>query len=159
MDGINRGGLQMKMKREALPTIVGYFDELPANKIDQWEALWDQGNPCCVFAHLAHILGAGDYYRDGAAAFCRVLGANMAHVLLMLRQCGAPRNCFGTDKWPVALSQVFRRLAQIESLPDTRGADLADADLTDAYLVDANLAGANLAGAYLDGRQPCGRQP
>ena len=141
--------------------ITDYFRGLPADRLDQTIGLWTEGTPCCVGAHLAHLLSAGTDYLDGADVWANLVGGNRAHAILILRECGAPRDPFSSEPWLTPPAEVFARAEQVEELPSLRGADLRDAvlmladlrgsDLSRADLRGADLSGTDLSGANLSG--------
>ena len=138
---------------------------------------WDQKNgtyegdnvPCCVGAKLAWELEQSVSYINGAKAFCELIGANYAQIIVMLKNAGAGDNPFGASKWPEDPHEVFKNLEKIEKLPSLEGADLRfmalrgaklkwanlknsdleDADLRYSNLRNTDLSGANLRGARL----------
>ena len=132
-----------------------------AGKWSQREGKFSLNGPCCVGAKLAHCLEAGNDYLAGADAFAQLMGATRAHVILLLRQAGAGFNPLSGDPWPHDREMVWNALAQIEAMPDLRGAnlqgvdlecvDLRGADLRGAVLCRTNLRGANLRGTDLRG--------
>ena len=154
--------------------VVSYFKNLDKSRIDQCYGEYSPTDPCCVGAHLAHILGVvgqgklGDY-TYGIEAWCGLVGGNRLHAVVMLRECGAPRNPFDIDDWEVNPAEVFAKVYAIEELPDLCGrsfervnlryADLSGADLREvdftggsleyAVFRGANLEGANFRQAYL----------
>ena len=134
--------------------ITHYFRTLPADRLDQNNGFYDidePNKPCCVGAHLAHLLSEGDSYMDGADAWAKLAGGNRAHAILILRECGAPHDPFGVAPWETPPAEVFARAEQVEGLPSLRGADLSGADLSGADLRKANLGGADLRDADLSG--------
>ena len=136
---------------ERVAKITQYFTDLPANEIDQGQASYGK-RPCCVGAHLAHLLQVGETertaaYLSGADALARRLGGTRAHLILMLRECGASYDPFDNAPWHLPAAEVFQRLATIETLPSLVGADLHATNLRGAILEGVNLTGANLAEA------------
>ena len=138
-------------------------------KVDQSYGIYDADTPCCVGAHLAHYLQVTTEddeitYNTGAEAWARAIGANRVQAILLLRAAGANHDPFSSRPWRTAPEIVFRRLAKIEELPATAGADLfrvllrdsnlpgadlRDADLSHVQMFRVNLEGANLEGASL----------
>ena len=90
-----------------------------------------------------------------------MMGANRAHLVIMLREAGAGHDPFGDTEWPLSPARVWENLARVEQLPDLNGADfsgvdfkwadLSNADLTGTDLRWTDLAGANLSNADLRG--------
>lgn len=127
-------------------------------RIDQTYGSYSEELPCCVGAHLAHILRCVSPnfldYLAGVDAFAELMGGNRAHVILMLRSAGAAYNPLSTSSWPIPIKEVWQNLMQIETLPslqnaDLRGADLRGADLCHADLRDAYLRKTVFSHAYL----------
>ena len=97
-------------------------------------------------------------------AWGRMMNANRAHLVIMLREAGAAHHPFSDAEWPSTPAQVWENLAQMEQLPDLKDADLSGVDFKWADLANANLTGADLSEtdlrwADLHGRRPDGRQP
>ena len=82
-------------------------------------------------------------------AWGRMMNANRAHLVIMLREAGAGHDPFGDAEWSSTPTQVWENLAQVEQLPTLNGADLSRVDFKWADLTGVNLTGANLAGADL----------
>ena len=135
--------------------IIQYFTDLPPDQIDQGVGVYRTRDPkpCCVGAHLAHLFQAHKFnefpHQVGADALARQLGGTRAHLILMLRQCGAGHDPFDQDPWPVPAAEVFQQLATIETLPSLVGANLFEVDLSNADLRGADLGKAQLAFAFL----------
>ena len=153
----------MQDKRE----VTRYFKELPPNRIDQHQGRYREEFPCCVEAHLAHILTKScDLYLDGADIWAKLIGGNRVHAILILRNADAPHDPFSDEEWTLPPGVIFTAAAMAETLPDLRGTDfsntklfeidLAGADLREAsfrrtFMYEINLKGANLARADLSG--------
>ena len=84
-------------------------------------------------------------------AWGRMMKANRAHLVIMLREAGAGHDPFGDAEWPSTPTQVWQNLAQVEQLPNLDGADLSGVDFRWATLMGANLSHADLRGAIIDG--------
>ena len=82
-------------------------------------------------------------------AWGRMMKANRAHLVIMLREAGAGHDPFGNTEWSSTPAQVWENLAQVQQLPTLNGADLSGVDFKWADLTGVNLKGANLAGADL----------
>ena len=134
--------------------LASYFSDLPPERIDQGCGEWDPVKPCCVGAHLAHLLLDVDenddlhFYR-GVDAWAAGMGGNRAHAIVLLRQAGAGLDPLGSEAWATPAATVFARLSAVETLPDLRGAKLREANLRWADLREADLRGAHLRGAKL----------
>ena len=155
------------------------------------EGLWDQeqgayheDGPCCVGAKLAACFGQDrglwDDYIVGYRAFAEELGANKAHVLVMLREAGAGDDPFSSEPWPNDRETVWANLMKIEELPSLAGKDLrytsfsdspglkgssfreadlrhanfARADVTDACFEGANILGCSWTGGAIMTKVP-----
>ena len=97
-------------------------------------------------------------------AWGRMMNANRAHLVIMLREAGAGHYPFSDAEWSSTPAQVWENLAQMEQLPDLKGAGLSGLDFKWADLASANLTGADLTGtdlrwAYPRRGRPHGRQP
>ena len=112
----------------------------------------------CTFAQIA-ILGGKEcavskepYYKLGVDFCLKLLQdrhpkANLAHLILILRNCGAPKDPSGGAEWKDYSGSMKKLEKAFESeLPNLEGASLEG-----AYLYGAKLVGANLEGAYLEG--------
>ena len=82
-------------------------------------------------------------------AWGRMMNANRAHLVIMLREAGAGHYPFSDAEWPSTPAQVWENLAQMEQLPDLKGANLSGIDFKWADLAHANLSGADLSGTDL----------
>ena len=130
--------------------VTRYFRDLPTGRIKQEYGNYSEIVPCCVGAHLAHILTKDrGSHREGTEAWAKLMGGNRVHAILILRQAGAPHDPFGEDEWAVPPRKVFEAAERVEKLPDLMGADLSGVDLTGADLRRADLRGANLCHASL----------
>ena len=102
-------------------------------------------------------------------AWGRMMNANRAHLVIMLREAGAGHYPFSDAEWPSTPAQVWENLAQMEQLPDLKGANLSRIDFKWADLASANLSGRGPVrdrpqmgrpnGRRPDGRGPVQRQP
>ena len=125
---------------------MGPFREY--GKKDNWYSL---------MAQVFHTPSVPDGLPDGLPdAWCLLMKANRAHLLIMLREAGAGHDPFGDAEWSSTPTQVWENLAKVEQLPNLNGADLSGldfkwADLDGADLKGADLTGANLRWAGLDG--------
>ena len=155
--------------REIIMKIADVFRD--PGRIYQGRGDYDEQRPCCVGAHLANFFNVAQGYSldfiDGAEMLGQELGANRAHLVLMLRSCGAPWDPFGGDAWDTPPREVFQKLAAIEETPQTAGADFSGVsfekcnmgcaqlercnlkftDFTDAHLEQANLESADMEAA------------
>ena len=126
--------------------IVSYFNNLDETRINQGVGVYLPTGPCCVGAHLANMMSMKTkMFHAGMNALAAHLGGNVAQVVLMLMDAGAGEDPFGEVEWPDPPHEVFARLSQVESLPETRGADLSHVTLIGADLVGADLRGADLS--------------
>ena len=82
-------------------------------------------------------------------AWGRMMNANRAHLVIMLREAGAAHYPFSDAEWPSTPAQVWENLAQMEQLPDLKDADLSGVDFKWADLANAKLKGADLSGTDL----------
>ena len=82
-------------------------------------------------------------------AWGRMMKANRAHLVIMLREAGAAHDPFSNAEWPFTPAQVWENLAQVEQLPNLDGADLSGVDFRWANLTGANLSNADLRWATL----------
>ena len=130
--------------------------------MDPSRECWRDNDQCSLEARLCHALSSGSVHLyDLPDAWGRMMGANRAHLVIMLREAGASHDPFGNTEWPLSPARVWENLARVEQLPDLNGADfsgvdfkwadLTGADLTGTDLRWAGLAGANLSNADLRG--------
>ena len=82
-------------------------------------------------------------------AWGRMMNANRAHLVIMLREAGAGHYPFSDAEWPSTPAQVWENLAKVEQLPNLEDADLSGLDFKWADLANANLTGADLTGTDL----------
>ena len=127
----------LKAGETAYPPDVAPYREY--GKKDNWYSL---------MAQLFHTPSVLDSLPD---AWCLIMKANRAHLVIMLREAGAGHDPFGGSEWSSTPAQVWENLAQVEQLPNLDGADLSGTDLRWATLMGVNLSHADLRGATLDG--------
>ena len=137
----------MKAKELNISNVWGH---IPIHEIKQEDC------EACVFGHYASICGESGYFA-GKQKCLKMLrakhnGANLAHLLVILRSCGATQDPWGREEWD-NYAETFKKLetAFESELPSLIGADLSWANLSGASLHNANLSGADLSGAYLWG--------
>ena len=82
-------------------------------------------------------------------AWGRMMNANRAHLVIMLREAGAGHDPFSDAEWPSTPAQVSENLAKVEQLPNLEDADLSRIDFKWADLANANLTGADLSATDL----------
>ena len=123
--------------------ISNVWGKIPINEIKQYIC------ELCVFGHYASICGETGY-DNGVKECLKMLqakhkGANLAHLLVILRRCGADRNPWGEKKWK-NYTETFKKLEKAfeSDLPSLIGADLREADFYKANLYGADLSGADL---------------
>ncbi len=135
--------------------IIAYFEKAEkTGMIEQDEGYFKSGKPCCVGAHLAHLLEGERYFRVGKESLIRKMREKFPKFNILVldeiaKEVGIDVALFGSGTWEINPSVLFRRLAEIEELPSLRNADLHDADLRNADLRGADLRGTNLSGADL----------
>ena len=86
-------------------------------------------------------------YWIGSDTLASILGGTRAHLILMLRACGAGHDPFSSAPWPTPPAEVFQQLEAIETLPSLVGADLSVVALPYANLQGLDLSRANLTQA------------
>ena len=121
-------------ERASIPEIPHYREY---RKKDNWY---------CLMAQLFHMPSVLDSLPD---AWCLLMKANRAHLVIMLREAGAGHDPFSGSEWSSTPTQVWEKLAKVEQLPNLEGADLSGLDFKWADLDEADLKGANLSGANL----------
>ncbi len=138
--------------------VIKYFEKAEkTGMIDQNEGDFKSGKPCCVGAHLAHLLEGERYFRVGKESLIRKMREKFPKFNILVldkiaESMGIDVALFGYRTWEIKPSVLFRRLAEIEELPslqkaDLRGENLHDADLRNADLRGADLRVSNLRGA------------
>ena len=106
---------------------------------------WNPLGYSCAGARMAKALGAEKKtWSRGVNSFCRETGLNMPELILALQRCGSSRNPFSGLSWPEPLSIVWPRLAEIEEVPGTSGANLAGVFMGRIVSRNALLAKAKL---------------
>ena len=109
-----------------------------------------KGNRYSLIAQPFHTLSSENVHPYSLPdAWGRMMNANRAHLVIMLREAGAGHDPFGDAEWSSTPAQVWENLAQMEQLPDLKGADLSGIDFKWADLAHANLSGADLSGTDL----------
>ena len=113
-------------------------EKIPIHEIKQYNC------EACVFGHLARICGE-TFYENGVKECLKMLqakhkGANLAHLIVILKSCGAYRNPWGGKEWE-NYAETFKKLEKAfeSDLPSLIGADLSLSDLRDAYLRERTL--------------------
>ena len=118
--------------------------------MDPSREYWQDDGQCSLAARLFHALSPEDVHLyDLPDAWGRMMGANHAHLVIMLREAGAGHDPFSDTEWPLSPAQVWENLARVEQLPDLNGADLSGVDFKHADLNGADLTGADLTGTDL----------
>ena len=128
---------------------------------------WRKDNQYSPIAQLFHPLPSENVHPYSMPdAWGRMMNANRAHLVIMLREAGAGHYPFSDAEWPSTPAQVWENLAKVQQLPDLEGANLSGIDfkwadlgwvklsninLTQADLSWADLTGSNLTGANLKG--------
>ena len=128
---------------------------------------WRKDNRYSLIAQLFHALSSENVHPYSLPdAWGRMMKANRAHLVIMLREAGAGHDPFRNAEWSSTPAQVWENLAQVEQLPNLNGANLSgvdfkwadlafaelpNTDLTGADLSWADMTGANLTGANLTG--------
>ena len=108
--------------REAVEAVR---EEITQPGQDQSIGQWEPGGRCCAGARLAHAMGVSSgNYNQGLDAFAERIGGNRAQLIMMLKAAGAGRDPAGAKDWDDSPEHVWDRVARMEELPVTRGADL-----------------------------------
>lgn len=89
------------------------------------------------------------YLLAGVDEWAAARGLNRAHVLIMLRVCGAGDHPFHPKPWPTPPKEVGKKITSFGDPPELKGANLRGALLNYANLCDADLEGADLTGALI----------
>ena len=144
------------MKAKEL-NISNVWGKIPINEIEQEDCF------ACVFGHYASICGETGHF-EGKRECLKMLrerhnGANLAHLLVILKSCGADKDPWGVKEWK-NYAETFKKLetAFENELPSLIGADLSGAELRRADLHGANLSGAELRRADLHGANLSGAE-
>ena len=132
---------------------------LPPSMIDQNVGSYTEGVPCCVGAHLANFLGVNDEenssYLYGAVEWANLMGGNILHAIVLLRQAGACElwhgNPFSDVDWRISVAEVCDNLRKIDKLPSLRGKNFKYLPLNDMDLSDTDLHGSDFYGAAMYG--------
>ena len=118
--------------------------------MDPSQECWRDNGQCSLEARLCRALSSENVHLyDLPDAWGRMMGANRAQLVIMLREAGASHDPFGNTEWPLPPAQVWENLARVEQLPNLNGADLSGVDFKWADLDGADLTGADLTGTDL----------
>ena len=129
---------------EKVRKILAFPDKNP------FREYWRKDHRYTLIAQPFHTLSSeNDHPYSLPDAWGRMMNANRAHLVIMLREAGAGHDPFGDVEWSSTPAQVWENLAQMEQLPDLKGADLSGIDFKWADLAHANLSGADLSGTDL----------
>ena len=123
---------------------VGETASLP--DVDPYREYGKKDNWYSLMAQLFHTPSVLDSLPD---AWCLMMKANRAHLVIMLREAGAGHDPFGNAGWSSTPTQVWENLAKVEQLPTLDGADLSGLDFKWADLDGADLSNVDLTGANL----------
>ena len=128
--------------------ISNVWGKIPIHEIKQEDC------EACVFGHYAILCGESGHFA-GKQKCLEMLrerhnGANLAHLLVILRRCGADKDPWGGTEWK-NYAETFKKLetAFENELPSLRGIDLSWANLFGANLYNTNFRMANLRMASL----------
>ena len=111
---------------------------------------WREDNPYSLITQLFHAPSSENVHPYSLPdAWGEMMNANRAHLVIMLREAGAGHDPFSNAEWSSTPAQVWENLAQVEQLPDLKGANLSWVDFKWADLTAANLTGANLSNTDL----------
>ena len=111
---------------------------------------WRKDHRYSRIARLFHALSSENVHPYSLPdAWGRMMKANRAHLVIMLREAGAGHDPFGDAEWSSTPAQVWQNLARVEQLPTLNGADLSGVDFKWADLGWAKLSNADLTGADL----------
>lgn len=138
------------MDREKIEEIIEYFTTMHPKLIDQMVGDYrGKSVPCCVGAHLAHLLVNKCDYMEGAKEWCKVIKGNLAQAVLLLRNAGAGSDPFGPMRWHDDPQTVFKKILRIENLPSIsnekfKGEYLKDLDLSSQVVYNTVFSGCSL---------------
>ena len=111
---------------------------------------WRKDHRYSLITRLFHALYSENVHPYSLPdAWGRMMKANRAHLVIMLREAGAGHDPFGNAEWCSTPAQVWENLARVEQLPTLDGADLSGVDFKWADLGFAKLPNADLTGADL----------
>ena len=111
---------------------------------------WRKDHRYSLITRLFHALYSENVHPYSLPdAWGRMMKANRAHLVIMLREAGAGHDPFGNAEWSSTPAQVWENLARVEQLPILDGADLSGVDFKWADLGFAKLPNADLTGADL----------
>ena len=129
---------------EKVREILAFPDKNP------FQEYWRKDNQYSLIAQLFHALSSENVHPYSLPdAWGRMMNANRAHLVIMLREAGAGHDPFGDAEWSSTPAQVWENLAQMEQLPNLKGTGLSGIDFKWADLAHANLSGADLSGTDL----------
>ena len=130
-----------------MKAILEYFKNLPIERINQIEGTYSETKPCCVGSHLANCILNKTYYLDGIDALLEEMkkifpDINACHIELIFRSIGI-NNPWGFERWNIIPYEVFKKISEIEKLPDLSYSNLSYLNLKGANLKNVNLFNIN----------------
>ena len=129
---------------EKVRKILAFPDKNP------FREYWRKDHRYSLIAQLFHPLSSENVHPYSLPdAWGRMMNANRAHLAIMLREAGAGHDPFRNAEWSSTPAQVWENLAQVEQLPDLKGANLSGVDFKWADLGWANLSNVDLTGTDL----------
>ena len=86
-------------------------------RFDQTEGNYKDNCSSCVASHIAYHFFGHINYEFGMQGFFKVFsdhdGWTDKEVERTLRLCGAPKEPFGADRWPIHPAEVFRKFLEL----------------------------------------------
>ena len=129
---------------EKVRKILAFPDKNP------FREYWRKDHRYSPIAQPFHALSAENVHPYSLPdAWGQMMNANRAHLVIMLREAGAGHNPFSDSEWSSTPAQVWENLAQMQQLPDLKGADLSGVDFKWADLGSAELSNMDLSGTDL----------
>lgn len=145
-----------EVQAEKIQKVIWQTAGIKDKEIDQNIGNARESNlPCCVGAHLCNMLNVKNQtrpfrpdpdYLAGAQAWAQLMGGNILHAVILLREAGAGYDPFGINPWDSSVAAVWDNLSWVEELPDLRNRTFDSIEISECDLRSADLEGCSFRG-------------